>query len=97
MAIRNVALSRRSRSPIARPFIQALDIWTVARLALSFDLALSALESKHGAVLWMTDFVEASEITKIGFHSRRLPISYPSRPEYGFSGSRFAIKWPARS
>ena len=54
---------------------------------------LRALESKHGAVLWMADFVEAGDITKIGLNSRGLPISHLSRPEHGFGGSRFAIKW----
>ena len=174
MPDRNVTLIRRPRRPVARPFIQALDIWTVAWLALvlgitvtvtarwqwklcrtfafislvsrrarrgtaiisamcgltrnnaraairslyasrifrdfnlisgilreprqkitfvGFEHLLRALESKHGAVLWMADFVEAGDITKIGFHSRGLPISHLSRPEHGFSGSRFAIKW----
>ncbi len=174
MAARKVTLIRRPRGPIARPFIQALDIWTVAWLAFVFvttvttparwqwilsrsfafispisrrarlgisaisaicglsrhkaietirslyasrifrdfnlvagilrgprqsikfvglEYLLRALESKHGAVLWMADFVEAGDITKIGLHSRGLPISHLSRPEHGFGGSRFAIKW----
>ena len=60
---------------------------------VGLEYLLRALELKHGAVLWMADFVEAGDITKIGLHSRGLPISHLSRPEHGFGGSRFAIKF----
>ena len=41
MAARNVTLTRRPRSPVARPIIQVLDVWTVVRLAIVLGITIT--------------------------------------------------------
>jgi lauroyl/myristoyl acyltransferase len=45
----------------------------------------------RGAVLWIGDFMEAPIATKIAFASAGYRLSHLSRPEHGFSKSRFGI------
>jgi len=64
----------------------------------SIDVRLSgrehldaALAMGKGAILWVADFVEAGDATKIGFADIGCRLSHQSRPEHGFSKSRFGI------
>jgi hypothetical protein len=51
----------------------------------------AALTGARGAVLWIADFTEAPTATKIGFFRAGNPLAHLSRPEHGFSKSRFGI------
>lgn len=51
----------------------------------------AALAPGRGAVLWIADFIEAPTASKIGFARAGHPLSHLSRPEHGFSKSRFGI------
>lgn len=50
-----------------------------------------ALRNGRGAILWVSHFVFNSTIAKIGLHSRGYRVSHLSRPEHGFSKTRFGI------
>lgn len=51
----------------------------------------AALAGGRGAVLWIADFAEAPTASKIGFFNAGHPLAHLSRPEHGFSKSRFGI------
>jgi lauroyl/myristoyl acyltransferase len=50
-----------------------------------------AVTHAKGAILWVADFVEAGDATKIAFADLGNRLSHLSRPEHGFSKSRFGI------
>jgi lauroyl/myristoyl acyltransferase len=50
-----------------------------------------ALAHGNGAVLWVADFVQAGDATKIAFADLGNRLSHLSRPEHGSSKSRFGI------
>ncbi len=52
----------------------------------------AALTRGRGAVLWISDFVGAGEATKIALAKAGYRASHLSRPEHGFSKSRFGIR-----
>ena len=51
----------------------------------------AALAEGHGAVLWISDFVGAGDAVKVAL--ARYGVSHLSRPEHGFSKTRFAIRF----
>ena len=51
----------------------------------------SVLARGKGAVLWMAHFVFASSVVKMAIHSAGYPIAHLSRPEHGFSKTRFGM------
>ena len=51
-----------------------------------------ALESKSGAIIWVSDFVYSSLITKIAFHQAGHGVSHLTRPQHGFSDSPYGIR-----
>ncbi len=55
------------------------------------DHLTAALAAQRGVILWIADFIEAPTATKIGFAQAGYPLSHLSRPEHGFSKSRFGI------
>lgn len=52
-----------------------------------------ALRGGSGAILWTSDFVYSSLVTKIAFHEAGFAITKLSRPEHGFSTSPFGIRF----
>jgi lauroyl/myristoyl acyltransferase len=50
-----------------------------------------ALAQGKGTILWVADFVEAGDATKTAFADLGHRLSHLSRPEHGFSKSRFGI------
>jgi lauroyl/myristoyl acyltransferase len=50
-----------------------------------------ALAGGHGAVVWVADFVQAGDVSKIGLKNLGWPASHVSRPEHGYSSSRLGI------
>lgn len=50
-----------------------------------------AIERGNGAILWVAHFAFNSGITKIALHNRGHRVSHLSRPEHGFSKTRFGI------
>jgi lauroyl/myristoyl acyltransferase len=51
----------------------------------------AALKDGRGAVLWVAHFCFNALATKIAFRQAGYPVSHMSRPEHGFSKSRFGI------
>lgn len=51
----------------------------------------AALRKGNGAILWVSHFVFSSTIAKIGLHRLRHRAVHLSRPEHGFSKTRFGI------
>ena len=51
----------------------------------------SVLTRGKGAILWVAHFAFNGGITKMALHSRGYPVSHLSRPEHGFSKTRFGI------
>ncbi|WP_162914305.1 hypothetical protein [Taklimakanibacter lacteus] len=52
-----------------------------------------ALAHGRGAVIWIADFVFASEITRQAFHSVGHPLTHMIRPEHGLSSTRFGLRY----
>lgn len=50
-----------------------------------------AIELGNGAILWVAHFALNSGITKVALHRRGYRVSHLSRPEHGFSKTRFGI------
>jgi lauroyl/myristoyl acyltransferase len=51
-----------------------------------------ALAGGHGAVIWIADFVFASEVVRHAFHVLGHPLTHVIRPEHGFSSTRFGVR-----
>jgi lauroyl/myristoyl acyltransferase len=52
----------------------------------------AALAKKSGAILWVSDFVYSSLITKIAFWQAGYPVSHLSRRGHGFSPSPYGVR-----
>jgi lauroyl/myristoyl acyltransferase len=52
-----------------------------------------ALENGHGAILWITDFCFTSLVTKIALHRAGYRLTHLSRPDHGFSDTRFGVRF----
>ncbi|WP_162917107.1 LpxL/LpxP family acyltransferase [Dongia deserti] len=52
-----------------------------------------ALERGNGVILWVAHFAFNGGITKVALHKRGYRVSHLSRPEHGFSKTRFGIEW----
>ena len=52
-----------------------------------------ALDGGRGAVLWIADQVFAGDAVKVGLGTAGYEVSHMSRPEHGFSGTRFGIRF----
>lgn len=50
-----------------------------------------ALAGGRGAVIWIADFVFASEVARQAFHGLGQPLTHVIRPEHGFSSTRFGV------
>ena len=53
----------------------------------------AALALGSGAILWVSDFVYSSLITKMAFDQAGVAVSHLSRPNHGFSISPFGIRF----
>jgi lauroyl/myristoyl acyltransferase len=53
----------------------------------------SALDGGKGAILWVAHTVFNTLATKIALHRAGHAVTHISRPEHGFSKSRFGIRW----
>lgn len=51
-----------------------------------------ALAEGRGAVVWIADFVFASEVARQAFHALGHPLTHAIRPEHGFSSTRFGVR-----
>jgi lauroyl/myristoyl acyltransferase len=51
----------------------------------------AALGRKSGALLWVSDFVYSSLITKMAFCQAGYGVSHLTRPEHGFSGTPYGV------
>ena len=51
-----------------------------------------ALARGRGAILWTAHFVFAPNVVKMALHAMGHPMTHLSRPEHGFSKTRFGIK-----
>ena len=47
----------------------------------------------RGAILWISDFVSAGDASKVALAREGLRVAHLSRPEHGFTTSRFGIRW----
>lgn len=58
-----------------------------------------ALQQGKGCVLWVAHFVFAPNVAKVALHDAGFKVSHLSRPDHGFSSTRFGIKYlnPVRS
>lgn len=53
----------------------------------------AALAAGKGAILWDSHFAFASIRTKKAFHDAGFGVHHLSRPDHGYSGTRFGQKW----
>jgi lauroyl/myristoyl acyltransferase len=53
----------------------------------------AALGEKSGALLWVSDFVYSSLITKMAFYQARYAVSHLTRPQHGFSYSPYGVRF----
>ena len=53
----------------------------------------AALKQGKGCVLWMAHFVFAPNVAKMGLHDLGFAVSHLSRPDHGFSSTRFGIRY----
>ena len=51
-----------------------------------------ALAGGRGAIIWIADFVFASEVARQAFHMLGHPLTHVIRPEHGFSATRFGVR-----
>lgn len=51
-----------------------------------------ALAGGRGAIIWIADFVFASEVIRQAFHTLGHPLTHVIRPEHGFSATRFGVR-----
>lgn len=58
-----------------------------------------ALRQGKGCVLWVAHFVFAPNVAKIGLHEAGYRVGHLSRPDHGFSSTKFGIRYlnPVRS
>jgi lauroyl/myristoyl acyltransferase len=58
-----------------------------------------ALRRGRGCVLWVAHFVFAPNVAKLALHDAGFKVSHLSRPDHGFSSTRFGIRYlnPVRS
>jgi len=55
---------------------------------------IAAAQSQgHGAILWISDFVSAGDVSKVALTRAGLRMAHLSRPEHGFTTSRFGIRF----
>ncbi|QIG50056.1 hypothetical protein G5V57_21440 [Nordella sp. HKS 07] len=52
-----------------------------------------ALAGGRGAVIWIADFVFASEVVRQAFHVLGHPLTHMIRPEHGFSSTQVGLKY----
>lgn len=52
----------------------------------------AALAEGKGAVLWVAHFVFAPNVVKIGLHDLGYRVNHLSRPDHGFSSTRFGLR-----
>jgi lauroyl/myristoyl acyltransferase len=52
----------------------------------------AALGAKSGAILWVSDFVYSSLITKMAFCQAGYGVSHLTRPQHGFSVTRYGVR-----
>jgi len=52
-----------------------------------------ALAGGRGAVIWIADFVFASEVVRQAFHALGHPLTHMIRPEHGFSSTQVGLKY----
>ena len=59
----------------------------------------AALAAGKGAVLWVAHFVFAPNVAKVGLHDLGFRVNHLSRPDHGFSSTRFGLRFlnPVRS
>lgn len=65
--------------------------WRPEILLKGEEHLLGALAGGRGAILWVAHFAFNSNITKIALHRRGHRVSHLSRPEHGFSKTRFGV------
>ena len=53
----------------------------------------AVLEEQHGVILWVGDFEFARLVAKMAFAQAGYKIHHLSRPQHGFSGSTFGIRY----
>ena len=52
-----------------------------------------ALERRSGAILWVSDFIYGTLITKMALHQAGFPLIQLSRPTHGFSNTPFGMRF----
>ena len=70
-----------------------LDGWKPRIDLRGMEHVTAALAAGHGAILWVADFESASLIAKMALSNAGLQVSHLSRPQHGFSHSRFGIQF----
>lgn len=75
-------------------FIRQLGGGTACEIAIEGNEHVTeALAGGRGAVIWIADFVFASEVARQAFHALGHPLTHAIRPEHGFSATRFGVKY----
>ena len=67
--------------------------WTPSYALEGRDRLTTALARGRGAVLWVAHFCFSPLVTKMALAELGFAVSHVSRPEHGFSGTRFGIRY----
>jgi len=59
----------------------------------NIDVLTTELNKGRGVILWVAAMTHLPDACKIGLHDKGFLVSHLSRPEHGFSSSRFGVKF----
>ncbi len=100
LEISDTAAARVMQETLAARLISTLAFLRARHLGPQFDITLegsehisASLRRGRGAVLWVADLVYANDISKIALFQHGHLVSHLSRPEHGFSDTRFGLKY----
>jgi lauroyl/myristoyl acyltransferase len=83
----SVLESRMQIIALHRPY----GVWKPTIKIAGVEHIQRAIQHGSGALLWVSDFVYSSLITKMAFCDAGYEVSHLSRPEHGFSGTPYGI------
>jgi predicted LPLAT superfamily acyltransferase len=75
---------------VVRGLISQPDFQIACRGMTHLDAARS---EGRGTILWISDFVSAGDVSKVALQREGLRIAHLSRPEHGFTTSKFGIRF----
>lgn len=67
--------------------------WTPILRVIGIDRIEKSLKQGNGALFWISECASSALVTKMALHQEGYVVSHLSRPEHGFSSTRFGQKF----